>query len=233
MKYANTEFYFSPNKNISEDEITLSENEAKHAIKVMRKNVGEKLYVTDGKGNVYETKILFVYQNDVRLKIVNREFIKEKFPNINFYIPTLKSPDRLEFALEKLVELGFTNFIFFVAEKSYKKNIKFERLGKIALAAMKQSLQAHLPKLILLEKLKIQNNETTIIFEQLAEENFNGFVSSSLSKNYNLVFGPEGGLTDKEINSIENRKLLNLTENRLRAETAMIAAGSVISIKSC
>ncbi len=98
--------------------------------------------------------------------------LPEKFPNITIFIPILKSSDRMETALEKCVELGFTNFVIFSAEKSPKKGIKLNRLDKIALAAMKQSLQSNKPKIVCpeLDEFFKQKNVQNIMFDQLADK---------------------------------------------------------------
>lgn len=150
----------------------------------------------------------------------------------------LKSSDRFEFALEKCVELGITNFLIFNAKKSYKRGIKLERWNKILLSAMKQSLQSHKPKISFTESLKnyLPENSKKIILEQNSEISINKYFEDIDNRNelFNresyFIFGPEGGLTNEEIIGIKNSKQLQLTKNRLRAETAIIAVGSFINL---
>lgn len=231
MIYSNTEFYYANPNRINDSTIYLEREEAKHLIQVMRHSFGDVVYVTDGIGNVYESKIVSLSKSDVSLEILKVRQNEQRFPNTTLFIPILKASDRFEFALEKCVELGITSFVIFSAEKSYKRGVKLERWEKITLAAMKQSLQTFIPRLEFRESLQIDNTDNTrnFVFDQLAEKRFS-HIESSLDKDLltNLIFGPEAGLTQNEIDNIPNSDLVFLTKNRLRAETAVISAASLL-----
>ena len=233
MIFSNTEFYFSSPDQIDKTNICLTDEEAKHLTVVMRHAIGENVYVTDGNGNIFDAKINLVSKSSVILEILNQHLANEKFPNITIFIPLLKSSDRMETALEKCVELGFTNFAMFSAEKSPKRGIKLNRLDKIALAAMKQSLQANKPKIRIaeLKELSHQSNFQNVIFDQLADKCFTELANDyNQETSLNLIFGPEAGLTEKDIKSIMNITKVYLTKERLRAETAVIVAASTLSL---
>lgn len=233
MIFANTEFYFASPEQIDQNNICLTNEEAKHLTVVMRHAIGDNINVTNGEGSLFETKITLISKSSVILKILKTHFIDEKFKNITIFIPLLKSSDRMETALEKCVELGFTNFAMYSADKSPKRGIKLNRLDNIALAAMKQSLQTNKPKIRIaeLKELQNQNNSKNIIFDQLAEESFienaKNYIPGTLQ---NLIFGPEAGLTEKEVESIPNTTNVHLTKERLRAETAVIVAAATFSM---
>jgi 16S rRNA (uracil1498-N3)-methyltransferase len=232
MIYSNTEFYYAPPEQIDNSNIILNDEETKHLHQVMRRVVGDVVYVTDGAGNVFESIISVVSKSNVILKIQSKKTQKNKYPNITFCIPILKSSDRFEFALEKCVELGIINFTIFSAEKSYKRGVKLERWEKILIAAMKQSLQAYKPNIEFRKSLSLAESKDSlnIIFDQLAKGSISELLEGEFIKGkVNFIFGPEGGLTQNEINNIENAKLVKLTENRLRAETAIISAASILS----
>ncbi len=234
MIFANTEFYFASPDQIDQKNICLTNEEAKHLTVVMRHAIGDIINITNGEGTLFETKITLISKSSVILKILKTHIIDEKFPGITIFIPLLKSSDRMETALEKCVELGFTNFAIFSAEKSPKRGIKLNRLDNIALAAMKQSLQTNKSKIRIaeLKELKNQNISQNIIFDQLAEKSFIDIAKIYISgrTSLNLIFGPEAGLTEKEITSIPNITNVHLTKERLRAETAVIVAASTFSL---
>jgi 16S rRNA (uracil1498-N3)-methyltransferase len=232
MIYSNTEFYYAIPDQIDDSNIILINEEAKHLHQVMRRTVGDIVYVTDGMGHIYESIISLISKSNVILKIQSKQTQNNKLQHIPFCIPILKSSDRFEFALEKCGELGITNFIIYSAKKSYKRGVKLERWEKILIAAMKQSLQSFKPNITFMDKLTFSKSGNTlnIIFDQLAEKSFSDILTDNeKSKNINFIFGPEGGLTQNEIVSFDNSKLLKLTDNRLRAETAVISAASLLS----
>lgn len=219
-------------KTISDDgsDFYLIEEEFHHAIKVMRNKIGDKIFATDGCGNIFEGLVVEINKVHIIAKITNTNSYKNELDNFTFCIPNLKNPERLKFALEKCTELGITRFILFNSERTVSKGFNADRLNKLVISAMKQSLRAFLPKLELINSIRELRNFTgeKILFDQLSfnklgEQNFDR------SEKYLMIFGPEGGLTDKEIQEINPAKTYRLTGNRLRSETAIIKAASVIS----
>lgn len=230
---SNIELYYSTD--IVDGYIQMSEEESKHISKVMRHSVGEELYVTDGKGSIYKTSIIEACSSTVTLRITERIQYINQFENITFCLPRLKSNDRFEFALEKCIELGITNFIVFNSDRSIARGEKLGRWNKIAQAAMKQSLRSFLPKIQFIKSLD-QLNESDgkkYIFDQNAEVKLSdnlANLSDSINKQKYFIFGPEGGLSDNEISSINNSELITLAPNRLRSETAIVTAASILTI---
>ena len=200
----------------------------------MRHSVGDELYVTDGKGTIYKTSIIETCSNTVTLRIIKRIQYANQFENITFCLPRLKSNDRFEFAMEKCIEIGITNFIVFNSERTIAKGEKLERWNKIALAAMKQSLRSYLPNIRFVKSFN-QLNEfdgKKYIFDQNAEIKLTDmFADGSFAedKKKYFIFGPEGGLSEGEITAIRNYELISLTPNRLRSETAIVTAAALIS----
>ncbi|MCB9219340.1 MAG: 16S rRNA (uracil(1498)-N(3))-methyltransferase [Ignavibacteriales bacterium] len=231
--FSNTEFYYTDPKNITGSEIILEDEESNHLVKVMRHSVNDFIFVTNGEGKVYKSKLIKIEKRFSLLEKIETYSQKEKFPNITFYLPLLKSADRFEFSLEKCIELGITNFKLFIAEKSYKNKINIIRLEKISVAAMKQSLQAIKPRINFIKDLKISDTSLNIIFDQNAENKLSESLGTILEKkNINFIFGPEGGLTTTEIEKLKNTYNVYLTKNRLRAETAIVSAASILSAGS-
>jgi len=227
---SNIELYFTEPKNICNTDIVIDGSDVKHIQKVMRHTIGDKIFVTDGKGKIYEGKIEELKNGSLKINIVSvREYV-EKYKNITLCIPNLRKSDRLEFAIEKATELGITNFIIFNSKRTINKKVKIERLKKISLSGMKQSLNSYLPKITFHNSLSFlrDTNSQIILFDQISKSKFN---SSSLStnKNYFLLFGPEGGFKEGEITEDMIISNFNLAPNRLRTETAVIFAISKLS----
>lgn len=232
MIFSNTEFYFAEPNNISLSEINLNKDEAKHLIQVMRHSLGDEINITDGLGNIYKCELIKTEKISAKLKIFKKNNIPEIYPNIVFYIPILKSSDRLEFALEKCVELGITHFVIYSSDKSYKRGLKLERLNKILLAAMKQSLNSTLADIKIIKDLKSELCEMKkfVIFDQHADIHLSKYLKDK--NNYekiNFIIGPEGGFSEDEMKKMNNFLKVYVTKNRLRTETAVISAASFLS----
>ena len=162
--------------------------------------------------------------------ILAREQFQDKESNIFFCLPILKNSDRLKFAVEKCVVLGIINFIFFSSRYSIAKKINFEKINKTALAAMKQSLRTFLPRIssaTFEEIVKLTGNK--ILFDQNSENRFDGTISTD--KPVYLLFGPEGGFCESELDEILTEKKFSLSSHRLRSETAIIKTASLLSFK--
>ena len=140
------QFFYSTQ--IYDDFIILPEDESLHALTVIRKNIGDQLLVVDGKGGLYKTCIDSDNIQSCRLNIVS---VEKDFGHRNYYIhiaiaPT-KSHDRVEWFVEKAVEIGVQEISFILTDYSERKNIKLNRINKRAISSMKQSLKAFLPKI--------------------------------------------------------------------------------------
>ena len=142
----------------------------------------------------------------------------------------IKKRDRLEFAVEKAIELGASRVCLFRSEHTIKQNVRMDRLESLAISAMKQSLQSHLCNVDLFYSLDemldtLQADNLLIAHEKVdysdGEINFDRVEDAQ--KNLLLV-GPEGGFSSEEIDALVNRggDLISLGRNRLRAETAAV-----------
>lgn len=235
MTFSDTEFYYSSFQINSNEQIKITGVEAKHISAVMRHKVDDEIYVTDGNGKVFKCRITSINKNEILLKLIDNYTLQNKYSSITFYIPILKFADRFEFALEKSAELGINNYKIFSADKSHNRGVKIDRWQNILISAMKQSLQSFIPKVEFIE-LKNQNidNDRNIIFDQKADLTFSNFLIElkgklSKSENINLFFGPEAGLTKSDIDKIANPVFVKMNDNRLRSETAIITAASLIT----
>ncbi|MBI5731624.1 MAG: 16S rRNA (uracil(1498)-N(3))-methyltransferase [Ignavibacteriales bacterium] len=219
---------------IIDDAILIDGEEAYHITHVMRHIKGDVIHITDGHGSIYKSIIQAVDQKKINCKILSSKHYENKFCSITFCIPRLRNTDRFEFALEKCVELGITNFIVFDSTRTVAKGEKIERWQKVLLSAMKQSLRAWLPKVSYERNVNtiIKLNGTRILFDQNASQTFQQFLAAnnqSLITNHFFFFGPEGGLTEDECRVMNAECRVKLTDNRLRSETAIVTAASILT----
>ena len=226
--FSNIELYYSPG-GIINNKIFVEGEDFNHIIKVMRHSERDILYITDGKGNIYESQINSINKNSlsaVSLKTYHYENVKQ---NIFFCIPKLKNVDRFEFALEKCVELGVTNFIIFESRRTISRGEKTDRWNKILISAMKQSLRCYIPVFQVVNSLKEIFSLTggKIGFEQNSSNKMNS-LKIIPDINYYFIFGPEGGLDNDELEMFNPENIYNLAGNRLRTETAIIKAACLL-----
>ncbi len=226
---SNIELYYTPSELIRGDELILNDDEFHHSVNVMRNSVGDLLYITDGKGIIFKSKITSIVKNQLSAAIIEKKVFVNKADNIWFCIPALKNPDRLKFAFEKCVELGITNFILFTSSHTISKKANPEKYRKITLAAMKQSLRAFLPQIIQSGFDEIINSDgVKFLFDQNAKINFDG--KQNISQQAYYLFGPEGGFDENEIESFSQENRFSLSSNRLRSETAIIKCASLLNL---
>jgi 16S rRNA (uracil1498-N3)-methyltransferase len=227
---SNVELYYTPASSVKGSELFISGEESEHISRVMRHSVGDELYVTDGEGRIFLSGITELRKDLVRCEIFSERIYENRLKNIYFCLAKLKSTDRFEFALEKSVELGITNFIVFDSARTVPKGGKPERWQKVLISSMKQSLRSFLPVVStassIAEMMALPGEK--IVFEQDAKLSFRQFRPQE-DKNYYFIFGPEGGLDKKELSMFSEENSYFLTENRLRSETAVVTAASILS----
>ena len=223
------ELYYTPEELIADEQLILEGDEFHHSVNVMRNSVGDIIFVTNGNGSVFTSKIISISENQLSANIVNVRVFKNKANNIWFCIPILKNPDRLKFAFEKCVEFGITNFILFSSKRTISKKLNPEKFQKTTFAAMKQSLRAFLPQITSASFEDITKGEgIKLIFDQNAKLEFEGKII--LDKPTYLLFGPEGGFEENEIESVEQENRFSLSTTRLRSETAIIKCASLLKL---
>lgn len=231
---SNTELYYT-SESINNSILIISGEEVHHIKDVMRHKMGDEIYVTDGNGRIYKSIIESISKNKIQCSINEVLHYPNPFSNFTFCIPRLRTQDRFEFALEKCVELGITNFIIFDSIRTVVKGEKIDRWNKILLSAMKQSLRSWLPNVKHVKSVSEIASYVgkRIIFEQSANFLFNNFLESpayySPQSHFYFVFGPEGGFADEEIAMTRECSFVKLTDNRLRTETAVVAAAGILS----
>ncbi|MEX0594337.1 MAG: RsmE family RNA methyltransferase [Balneolaceae bacterium] len=209
----------------------LEGSEAHHATHVLRMSTGDPLFATDGEGALFDGVIESVEKEEVRISIRKETVHTGPAPEITIAVGLIKKRDRLEFAVEKAVELGVTRFVIFRGDRSEKKGVRVDRLQAAALSAMKQSLRCWAPEVVeadsveeVLKQAEAKGIKTVIADEQ--EEP--GRIGRRTWNRFNqllFVVGPEGGFSDRErelFQTVEADRF-SLGRYRLRTETAVIA----------
>lgn len=210
---------------------TLSEQESQHCAKVLRMRDGDKIIVTDGMGFYYTCTLINSHPKHCIVSIDNKQQIPKTwdFKLHIAYSPT-KNMDRNEWFIEKATEIGVDTLSLLKCRYSERKELKKERLNKIAISAMKQSKQAILPEI-----------EEMMSFKDFIKRPFNGIkyiahcyeeLKRTIPQTYKrgdnalILIGPEGDFSKDEVeNAIENNFIpVSLGDNRLRTETAALYA---------
>ena len=105
------DLFYSSKISEEQSKVFLDDEEFNHAVKVLRKNVYDEIFITDGIGKIYQCEIRFIEKKNLTAEISKKYSYNNRFSNLTFCLPLLKNKERQEFALEKSIELGITNFL--------------------------------------------------------------------------------------------------------------------------
>ena len=227
--------FYSPS--IDNDFAILNEEEAAHATQTLRLKLNDNVYVTCGDGKIYEATIYQIEKKKCVLKLLKiaDEFNISSFCHIA--IAPTKNVERLEYFLEKATEIGITSITPLLCQRSERTVIKPERLEKIIISAMKQSLSGYLPKLNPLQSLeKFLKNSKALDQKFIAHCNSNSLpLLKNLYQNASdcvILIGPEGDFTTAEVEEAEQQNFVSVSlgNTRLRTETAGLVACHTIAL---
>ncbi len=231
------QLFYTPTIEPTAKVFTLDEAESKHAIKVLRMTLGEKLNLVDGKGTFFDAEITNAHAKKCDLRITSsfREIVTK--PNIHIAIAPTKNNDRIEWFVEKATEIGITAITPLICQRSERKTINTERLEKTAIAAMKQSIKATLPivhePVFFKDFVKNCGNRANQFIAHCVD-NTEPHLNQLCSKNEDatVLIGPEGDFTKDEIElATKNQfKPISLGKSRLRTETAGVVACLAINL---
>ncbi len=216
--------------NSIENNIALFQNEEmRHIQNALRKSSGDEINFTDGKGTFYKGKILSSSKKIMEVEISHREAIKAISPYLHIAVAPTKNMDRIEWFVEKATELGINEISFIQCKHSERKNIKIDRLNRIAIAAMKQSLKAHQPilnYLISFEKWVGTQNSSSKLIACLNDSTISFSQAFAQNSSTTICIGPEGGFREDEIElaNVQGFRSVSLGEHRLRTETAALSS---------
>ncbi len=215
-------------QSISGVSLTLEDQEAAHCSLVLRKKVGEIIYVIDGKGNRYKCGIDKLNKREVACIILSTE-TKQKSEHITIAIAPTKNRDRLEWMLEKLVEIGVERIVLMNTNNTERTRTNLDRLEKKAISAVKQSLRFYIPEIVVMEYVEVLKLKATAkyIAHCYPEQSKSACqLLDNKSTDTLILIGPEGDFTTQEVEQAFKLGFqgLDLGEFRLRTETAAIVA---------
>ncbi len=229
------QLFYTPD--ISSPVFYLNETESKHAVRVLRLVNDDCIQLIDGKGNFHEAVIKVAHPKKCQVEIVKTQ---TEFGKRNHYLHMAVAPtkniDRFEWFLEKATEIGVDEITPVLCEHSERKVIKHERLEKVIISAMKQSLKAYLPKLNPLTPIKdIFNSEfegkkyIAHCYEQDKHQLKNEAANNPSTL---ILIGPEGDFSEAEVEAALQNDFIpvSLGESRLRTETAAVVACHTVNL---
>ena len=221
---------FAPDLAPTTSTYLLSEDESKHAVRVLRLNEGDAIDLLDGRGGLYTATVADANPKRCQLRITHHETVPPRPYFTHVAVAPTKNLDRMEWFVEKAVEIGVERITFLRCARSERRELKLERLEKIAISALKQSGQAWLPQLDeLVDYTAFVANiapETTFIAHLETGERTALAQVASAGLGCCVLIGPEGDFTPAEINLALGRGIrpVTLGTSRLRTETAALAA---------
>lgn len=222
--------------NIENDCGILDAEEMHHCIHVLRHKVGDPIQVTDGVGHLYTCRIISISKSGVSFYVEGSEIKPLPGERCCVAMALTKSMDRMEWFVEKAVELGISDIVFYQSQRSERSKINTEKLKKTAIAAMKQARHCYLPDIRTYTSLKelLEKNQDFaqrfVAFCHLPFRPLADFLPVGGSKL--IIIGPEGDFSPQEVELAVGSGLqeVALGTTILRAETAAVVAAAILKL---
>jgi len=230
-------FFFEENFS-TEGNFILSEEASKHIVQVLRMHENENLLITNGKGQVLTTRLVKANKKNAEVQIINKSVRPKIIPEISIGISLIKNTNRFEWFLEKATEIGVSEIIPIICERTEKQHFRYHRMKNVMVSAMLQSQQAWLPALhepakfdVIIKNSPHQNKYIAHCIDDEKQHLHNEVISK---EDQIILIGPEGDFTKDEIaTALKNNYIpVSLGETRLRTETAGIVAAVLLLNKS-
>ena len=215
--------------------LTLNEETSRHIVQVLRMKPAERLQLTDGTGNLLTAEIADDHKKKCTVTIVKKQVIARKQQEVSVAISVLKNASRFEWFLEKATEIGVTEIIPLLCSRTEKQHFRYDRMKQIVISAMMQSRQVwlpflHQPKLV--SDIICHSDYRIKLIAHCGEETKAALTDFRSHPSVQILIGPEGDFTKEEIclALANNFHTVSLGENRLRTETAGVAAATILCI---
>lgn len=213
----------------------LPEDEAQHAIRVLRLKSGDEMWLVDGKGGLHHATVTMTNNKHCLYEIDHSSSVKKTWSgNIHLAIAPTKMADRIEWMTEKNTEIGFDEISFLDCKFSERHNIRTDRIEKIVLSAMKQSHKAWLPKVNaittftkFIQQERPRQKFIAHCYNEIEKTDFFDTLQNIPSdEDITVLIGPEGDFSIDEVKmALEaGYQSISLGESRLRTETAGLSA---------
>jgi len=203
---------------------------------VLRLREGDIIHLTDGRGKLYEARIVDARSRQVSVEITGRQdnYGRRDYL-LHMAVAPTKNIDRFEWFLEKATEIGVDEITPLICDRSERRQLRTDRMHKVITAAVKQSLKAYHPKL----------NEPESLSRFLAKPhpggNYIAYITEGaplLKQSYQkgsdavILIGPEGDFSPVEVETAKKSgfQVISLGESRLRTETAAVAACHTVQL---
>jgi 16S rRNA (uracil1498-N3)-methyltransferase len=231
----NAPFFYTEFIEPGNDTLVLDEDNSRHVVSVLRMQRNELLHLTDGKGNLVTAVITDPHKKKCRIGITGIQLVQPPARKTCIAVSLLKNPVRFEWLLEKATEIGITEIIPVLCNRTEKQHFRHHRAKNVLVSALVQSRQAWLPVLHEPEKFDTILDNTMFgqrFIAHCAEGDKksldNGLIN--LLENQLILVGPEGDFTAEEIALALQKSFVPVTlgNTRLRTETAGIAAAVLL-----
>jgi len=230
-------FFYKDDIDASIVDVVLDEDTSKHIVQVLRMQNGEQLQLTNGRGDLFTCEIISDNRKKCVVSVIQRSRIPDPGSKISIAISLIKNSSRFEWFLEKATELGVSEIIPLVCERTEKTAFKADRMKSILVSAMLQSQQCRLP--VLQQPQKVRQVVASATHQQKfiahcidgEKRNLAEMMNEALSSKIILI-GPEGDFTAAEVEQALQGHFIAVAigETRLRTETAGIAAASLLCL---
>ncbi|MDE5826940.1 MAG: 16S rRNA (uracil(1498)-N(3))-methyltransferase [Duncaniella sp.] len=220
------------------ESLELPESDSRHAVKVLRMREGDELQVIDGRGTAYICRLADAHPKHAAVEIISSAPMPLPWSQqLAVAVAPTKHNDRMEWLVEKMTEVGVNTIIPLLCDRSERREIKTERLEKIAIAAMKQSLKATLPTVMEMTPLKevvrmMPEAQRMMAYCDPSIPRVDFARAYSPGRDTLILIGPEGDFSPSEIEMTLGAGFspVTLGDNRLRTETAALYALSACHI---
>lgn len=235
--------YFVDSENIKGNIISIAGEEAKHILSVMRMSTGDEIVVCDGKNHDFLCRIAETGKGFLEAEIVERHLCETEAETEITLFQGLPKSDKMEFIIQKCVEIGVKRIVpvsteraVVKIEKGGKEEKKLERWRKIAEAAAKQSGRGIIPDISGVISFSEAVKEASFLenaiipYENEKETGIKDFIKKAKKGSVGIFIGPEGGLSENEIKTAVENGIVPVTLGKriLRTETAGMVACAII-----
>ena len=231
-------FFYIPAFESGQRVVTLDEDTSKHVVSVLRMQKGEQLHLANGEGYLLTAEVADDHRKKCVVNIVEERFVAHNTRKVTVAISLLKNASRLEWFLEKATEIGISEIVPLLCERTERQHFRYDRMQGILISAMLQSQQVWMPKLHepqpLLQLVEQATQQQKFIAHCLEEERTSLATAVNVNMTSQIILiGPEGDFSKAEIDHAlaHNFAPVILGETRLRTETAGVVAATLLSIR--
>jgi 16S rRNA (uracil1498-N3)-methyltransferase len=217
-------------ENLDQNTFTLTSEESKHITKSLRLKEDDVVWITNGKGTLAKTTLSYLNNASCEVNVLERFVQESNFIKLHLAVAPTKNHDRMEWLVEKAVEIGVSQISFIICDRSERKYIDLNRLNRISIAALKQSQGVWLPELKILSFSHFINESPTYKADKFiayCDDNEQSVEINQIKyEEHEAIFliGPEGDFTPQEILAAKAHGFQQITlgNKTLRTETAAL-----------